>query len=290
MTFGRFEWIFTRKELRSRTGGRPVRMEVEVGPIAGGVEGFFEALALVRDVTEREMAEERVRDAERMAVAEQIAMKAAHEIRNPLTSIRGFIQILQKRISTMPEKEYLNIMLEEVNRIDDLTGQMLMMSRRGKLNPKMVDLNEFLTKVCSMIEIARDDPRIEIVKEFEPDLPPVSVDTGQMKQAVLNVLKNAVEAMPLGGKLRVGTSFDPDNRLVELRISDTGEGIPAEDLPYIFFPFFTRKENGTGLGLAATLGVVESHEGRIEVETVPGEGTTFTMIFPLSTGGKGEEC
>lgn len=272
-----------RKELKRPDCDERVRVELEVSPVCTVFRKSLKALVVIRDMTAREAAEEEVRDAERLAVAEQIAMGAAHEIRNPLTSIRGFIQILQRRISTEPEREYLNIMLEEVNRIDDLTGQMLMMSKHHKLSLKRVDFNEFLGQVCSMIEIVPDGPEIRIVKDFDPELPHVMIDTWQMKQAVLNVLKNAVEAMPWGGLLGIATRYNRTDQMVELRIADSGGGIPAEDLPHIFLPFFTRKENGTGLGLAATFGIIQSHDGRIEVESVPGQGTAFTITFPVSS-------
>jgi signal transduction histidine kinase len=248
------------------------RLEVsaddEIGELARAFNRMVEALA---------QREQELIRSERLAATGRIAAQITHEIRNPLSSIGLNAELLEDELGGSAEAgRLLRSIQREVDRLTEITEQYLRFARlpQPKLEPE--DLGIIAR---SLAEFAREEcarQRVELAVELAPA--PALADENQMRQALLNLLRNAREAMPDGGQLRVSSGVDDGTAWV--RVHDSGPGIPAPDRARIFEPFFTTKEGGTGLGLALTRQIVSGHGGRIDIEGEPGQGTTFVVRLP----------
>jgi signal transduction histidine kinase len=250
---------------------------------------------------------EKMKERDRLAALGEMAAGLAHEIRNPLGAIKGAAQYLDPAGLQAGDAEILNIIVEEVNRLDGVVAQFLAYSRpfpqasSGKFQP--TDLNDVLWKTMKLVE--SDFPKaVSLEMDLTPGLPQITADAEQLKQVFINLALNAVQAMPDGGRLTVRTRrphapvelalsdstprYSADQ--VEVRFADTGAGIPEDALDRIFIPFYTTKTKGTGLGLAICQRIVKGHGGTIEVQSRVGEGTEFILRFPsasaLDTAGR----
>ncbi len=206
----------------------------------------------------------------------------AHEVKNPLTAIKTFAEYLPHKLD---DKEFLskfaNIVGREVNRIDDMVHQLLNYGKPAPLSIKTINIHKLINSTIDILNSKFINQKIHVNKHFDADKDlNLYVDPNQFRQALLNILLNAIEAMPNGGKLRVNTKRLSEN--FEIVISDTGCGMAEDDLPQIFDPFFSRKDQGTGLGLSITQSLVENHKGTIEVKSAVGTGTEITIKLPLS--------
>ena len=243
---------------------------------------------------------ERMKERDRLAALGEMAAGLAHEIRNPLGAIKGAAQYLDPAQLQGADGEILQIIVEEVNRLDGVVAQFLDYSRpfpnasSGKF--QSTDLNDVLWKTMKLIESSLP-PNVVLEMDLTPGLPALRADAEQLKQVFINLVLNAVQAMPDGGRLTVRTRrphapvelglsestprYSADQ--VEVRFADTGAGIPEEALDRIFIPFYTTKTKGTGLGLAISQRIVKGHGGSIEVQSRVGEGTEFILRFPSAT-------
>jgi two-component system sensor histidine kinase HydH len=233
---------------------------------------------------------ELMKERERLASLGQMAAGLAHEIRNPLGSIKGAAQVLQPIVQETNDasiKEFLNIIVEEVDRLNKIVSQFLDYARPYRGDPKPLDINETVRKTLALMEKEGGHQGIEINTTLFEGLPQVRADAEQLRQVFLNLSINAIQAMPQGGKLAVSSSLRRSTlrgataAFLEVRFRDTGVGIAAGDLKNLFIPFFTTKDKGTGLGLPISQRIVENHGGRIEVRSKPGAGSTFTVLLPI---------
>jgi signal transduction histidine kinase len=219
---------------------------------------------------------------EKLAALGQLAAGIAHEIRNPLTSINILIHSMTENLpSGDSHKEDLEVIEEEINRINEIVDQFL---RFAKPAPPLLEKADILSVLEETLQLLRpqiEKQRIVVRKEFQT-LPIIQMDREQMKQAILNLLLNAIQAMPAGGHLTLKAKNSEDGQLIRLSIQDSGIGIPGDDLNKLFDPFFSTKEGGIGLGLSITHRIIDQHHGKIEVESVPGKGTVFTVWLPIS--------
>jgi CheY-like chemotaxis protein len=207
----------------------------------------------------------------------------AHEFNNVLAAIQGAVELLSMHTSGNPQaRPYLDVIRRMANRANDLTRQLLAYSRQGKYSPASIPLARVLSEILPTIRTSLP-PGVELSTECDDVLPPVNVDVAQMHQVVMGLCLNAVEAMTGGGRLSVRTFAEPGDGRVVLEVSDTGPGIDAKAMPRIFEPFFTTKGLGRGMGLAAIRGIVDNHGGEIRIVSKEGEGTTCTVLLPLST-------
>jgi len=223
--------------------------------------------------------EEQLRRADRLSALGELSAGMAHEIRNPLASIRGTAEILQDGIDPADKRyEFTRILIKEVDRLNRVVEDFLRFARPAPVERGRFDVNEALREVLTLVRqpAMKSGVRTELAAG---ELPPLPGDREQLKQAFLNLVLNALQAMPGGGVLTIGTEL-VDAQL-RIRIADTGQGIPAENLERIFNPFFTTRQEGTGLGLAITHRIIQGHGGRIEAQSRLGEGTTFTVIIPV---------
>ena len=214
----------------------------------------------------------------------------AHDIRNPLGSIKGAAQFLQPLEGPKTDgstREFLDIIVEEVDRLNKIVSQFLDYARPYRGDPSPLDANDVVRKTINLIEKERGGSQVEITMNLLDGLPQVRADAQQLRQVFLNLTINALDAMPQGGRLQVSTSLRRSTRrgaaaaFLEIRFRDDGVGIPPADLRNLFIPFFTTKEKGTGLGLPISQRIIENHGGTIEVRSQPGSGSTFTVLLPV---------
>ncbi len=262
-----------------------------------GVEKFVEMTAnliayahtstiqvIVSDLTEKKKIQEELFQAEKLASLGRLSAAIAHEIRNPLSAISVNLQFLQRKFAEdSVERKYLDLAIEGVKRIEKIVEATLNFARPSKPIVKEEDINEVINATLPLVEISTLKKKINIVKKLEPNLPKIKIDFKQIQQVILNILTNAVDAIEKAGEIKIKSYLESDfqNSYVVVSISDTGCGIPKEDISKIFEPFFTKKSDGTGLGLAICKQVMNNHDGKIEVESEVNCGTTFYLKFKV---------
>jgi signal transduction histidine kinase len=225
--------------------------------------------------------EEQLRRADRLSALGELSASMAHEIGNPLGSIKGAVEILKDDYREDEAKyEFIQILLKETDRLNRIVQEFLGFARPKQPELQPADMNEAIESVLTLTtqEARKADVRVE--KRLDPAIGSRSLDAGLLKQAFLNLVLNAIQAMPGGGVLTVESGIKGST--IEVTISDTGVGIPEENRKKLFSPFFTTKKNGTGLGLAITYRIIENHRGRIDVASEPGKGTRFTVRIPIT--------
>jgi len=218
----------------------------------------------------------------KLAAIGELAANIAHEINNPLTTVLGFASFIAERLPAEdPMREELGLIQEEASRARDIVRDLLQFSRQRDFMPEPADLNAVLEQVVAMVRRQGALSTLTVNEAYGSDLPMVEMDVPRIKQVFLNIINNAVYAMKDGGALAIRTTVAGDK--VHVAFQDNGPGIPADILGRIFDPFFTTKPevSGTGLGLSVSLGIVQSHGGAVDVQSTPGQGSTFTIILPI---------
>jgi len=273
----RFETHIRRKD------GRDVPLGISFSPLLSGKGHLVGVIGICRDLTEIKRADRQIRLADRLATVGRLAGNIAHEIRNPLASLSGAIELLAKeRTDDETSGRLMEIVLRESDRLNRTIMNFLEYARPDPLHRCPSNLAEILEEVLILIERRPQLPAtVRVVREYPPNLP-VQLDPQQVRQAFWNLCLNAVEAMPEGGELRVGAQQvqRSGGSWVEVWVSDTGHGIPSEDLPNVLEPFFTTKPQGSGLGLALAHRMVQDHGGEIEVRSEISKGTTVLLLLP----------
>ncbi|MCI5211665.1 MAG: two-component sensor histidine kinase, partial [Candidatus Electrothrix sp. ATG2] len=229
---------------------------------------------------ERRELEKQLHEAQRLAVLGKMIASVSHEIKNPLGIVRSTAEMLGKRLAKLaPGNEHLSkIIVDETTRLDGIVREFLDFARPKTPTKAPGSLNSLVQRLALFMNVEFSDKHIEFIEELYPELPECPLDGDQIYQVLLNIVFNAIHAMPEGGKLTVRTSAVEDG--VSLEITDTGSGMSPEKLEQIFTPFFTDKNRGTGLGLAITKNIVEQHKGEITVASEEGVGSTFTVTLP----------
>lgn len=230
--------------------------------------------------------EEQLRRAEKLSTLGELAAGIAHEIRNPLASIKGTAEILLDEATPEPKRaEFMQLMLDEVGRLNQVVANYLELARFRRLYREQANLNDIFRRMLQIVDLRPARKKIEVRTEFSPDLPQVSLDVSQMEQAILNLMLNAVGAMPEGGAMTLSTRLETQNgeRAISAEVTDTGEGIAPDQLPHIFDPFFTTKPDGTGLGLPIVKRILKAHGGTIEIISEGGRETRAIMRIPIDS-------
>ncbi|MBH0203815.1 MAG: PAS domain S-box protein, partial [Nitrospira sp.] len=240
-------------------------------------------LIMLRDISERKRLQEQLRRTERIAELGTLASGMAHEIGTPMNVILGRAEYLMDRVTEEPIKKGLQTIITQVERITKVMNQLLTFARRKAPERRPLDLRRVIEDSAEIFQERFARSQIHVEMALTDSCPLVLADADQMSQVVINLIMNAVHAMPEGGTLRVGLA--PAQLMVELTIADTGHGMPQELSKKIFEPFFTTKEfgQGTGLGLTVVKGIIEEHQGAIAVESEEGKGTTFKVFLPLAS-------
>lgn len=245
----------------------------------GGVCG---AVSVFQDETQKRALENELLQMEKFSLVAELAAGTAHEIRNPMTTLRGFLQVLSKEFRPETKgNEYCSLMIDEIDRANAIIKEFLLLTKPAAPKIRETDIHVILEEIFILIESKSLLENVELRKRYVKSMPLVHADPAQIKQVFLNLATNAIQAMPAGGHLTISTSTE--NQKVIIRFTDTGQGMDEIQLLRIFDPFFTTKEQGTGLGLTISYRIIESHQGRLYAESRPGKGTTFTVELPAST-------
>ena len=255
----------------------------EIGELASSFNTMAAALQ-ARDEQLKEFARKRIMESERLAVVGQLAADVAHELNNPLQGIVTYSHLLlEKMTPDDSRRSSVEKIANQATRCATIIRGLLDFSRPTKPHKKLTDLRTTIDECLSLVEDRVLFHNIEVVRDYQEDLPPTVVDPAQMQQVFMNLIINAAEAMGGVGRLTVATRLDVERRVIQASFRDTGHGISEEDMGRIFDPFFTTKEvgHGTGLGLAISFGIVKEHGGTITVESEDGAGTTFTIELPV---------
>jgi signal transduction histidine kinase len=247
--------------------------------------------ALRAEMEERKRLEQAKLQAERLGVVGSMAAQVAHEIRNPLGSISLNLDLIGEEVGALAKSNsgspdecrvLLREMRSQVLRISQVLQEYLQFARMPRSERAALSLRELLEDKLGFVQPLLAQKQVGLSKIFDPDLPPVHADPEQLWEALLNLIRNAVDAMPGGGNLTIATKRNGTKALVS--VSDNGHGMTGEEARNLFIPFFTTKTDGTGLGLAHTQQIVNEHGGRIDWTTKRGEGSTFTIQLPLAVG------
>ena len=241
---------------------------------------FWGYVILFRDLTEIQRLRKEIERSQRLASLGRLAAGIAHEIRNPLSSIKGFATYFRDRYRDVPEDAHTaEIMIQEVERLNRVIGELLEFARPMDIQVRKTPLETFIQHIVKMTEAQRTEKHIRFAMHIAPELKEIMIDPDRMSQVFLNLFLNAMDAMDEGGTLELNISRDATGKLL-FSISDTGKGIDPQDLGKIFDPYFTTKPSGTGLGLAIVHRIVEAHGGQIRVNSTPERGTTISFTLP----------
>jgi len=269
-------------EIKPSSGGR-IPLSLSAAPLKDETGREMGLVLLLRDLREIRELQEKVRRSERLASLGRLAAGVAHEIRNPLSSIRGFAQYFMRRLKGHEEEEgYASIMVKEVDRLNRVITELLDFARPKEPHREPQALEEIVDYSLKLLEPEFSQKKIKIEKSFEPDLPKAEVDRDQISQAFLNLILNSLESIEGEGKIKVSLKKMGEPHALAITLMDTGRGIGREDLGKVFEPFFSTKRKGSGLGLAIVHQIVEGHGGDIAVESQEGMGTTFRITLPVS--------
>jgi signal transduction histidine kinase len=220
--------------------------------------------------------------AEHLAVLGKLLAGVAHEVRNPLAGMRSTIQLWERLPDTARSPDSIRAVVEGVDRLNEIVSRLLLFSRTGDDNERqIVSLNSVLTETFNLLEAHATSQSVVIERDLDPNLPSVCGSASALRQVFLNLATNALQSMPQGGRLHCRARYDPQNRMVEIRVTDTGPGIPADARNHLFEPFFTTRPDGTGLGLAICREFILQHGGQIGSEAGR-PGATFWVVLPVA--------
>ena len=241
------------------------------------------AVVIFKDITEREEVEKLIQQTERLVALGELMAGIAHEIRNPLAAVRGFVQYLQNDLPRAEQNEYLDIILKEVDSINQVIQQLLDFSVPSKNYYVSVQLNDLINEVLVLVNSSHRSNNIVLTLSLASQLPPLYLDKELIKQAILNLLINAIQAVSDQGNIEISTLLSANQKYQLIRIKDDGEGIKSEIMDKIFTPFFTTKISGTGLGLAMVEKIVSSHKGQISIKNNElSNGVTVEVALPVN--------
>jgi two-component system, NtrC family, sensor histidine kinase PilS len=262
-----------------RPDGTSVPVRMTFSALRSGEGERLGLISACEDLSAIREMESRMRQADRLATVGRMAANIAHEIRNPLASLTGAIEVLTSPLTADDARERLSqIVAHESERLNHIIKNFLEYARPAPLSIATFDVAAAAEEVLLLLEHRTSSGSLKVIREFVPSIP-WAVDAQQFRQILWNLCLNAVEAMPEGGELRVSVSVR--GATLEVAVSDTGDGIAAADVSHVFEPFFSTKPEGTGLGLALVHRIVQDHGGEIDVRSAPGLGTTFTLTLPV---------
>ncbi|MBL7684688.1 MAG: PAS domain S-box protein, partial [Deltaproteobacteria bacterium] len=278
-----------REEELTNRAGQSFYFEVFIEPLHNEKGVQIGAMLLLRDLSTLKKMEEELRHADRLALMGTIASGLAHEIKNPLGGIKGAAQLIAREVKNDDLQEYLDIIIKESNRVNELIRELLSFAKPQKSKMAAVHLNKLLDEMIQLEKTAHPSESIQYLRDYDPSLPKIRGDENQLKQVFLNLIKNARESIKKSGKISITTRLITDyqlktskhrvSRMVEVIVQDSGIGMNEESLQRLFSPFYTTKNTGTGLGLAISHRIITEHQGFIHVESSPRKGTTFKVIL-----------
>lgn len=271
-----------RGEIRNRAkDGTTYWVNTTIVPFLNSKGKPYQYISIRTDITEMKRAEEILHRQDKLAAVGQLAAGVAHEIRNPLTSMKGYAEFLLEDEVQEDRREFIEIILDEIHRVNHIVEDFMVLAK-----PKTVELHEknilpIIQNVLSLLEFEARKKKVRMHFEANQDIVQIECDEDRLKQVFLNFIKNGIEAMPNGGDITVKVNVTREQ--VQISIQDTGVGIPEDKLKKIGEPFFTTKKNGNGLGLMVSYKIIESHNGTVYIESEVNKGTTFNIILPANS-------
>jgi len=262
---------------------RHLVVNVSIAPLVGKNGARLGRLVLVDDITQRVRLEDQMVQTEKLTSLGLLAAGVAHEVNTPLAVISNYIQMLAKQIPPDdPRQKTIERIVKQTFRASEIVNNLLNFSRTGGAEPVEIDLNSVLEETLTLVQHPFKTAQVSVVRNYTEKLPPVLGSATRLQQVFLNLFMNARDAMPNGGMLEVRSAAH--NGSVEIEVSDTGTGIPSDNIHRIFDPFFTTKATGrgTGLGLSVSYGIIKEHAGKVDVRSTPGKGTSFRLEFPVA--------
>lgn len=273
-------------------GNLAARADVRSRDELRDLSNAFNAMASAlhdRDEKLKQFAMKKIMESERLALIGQLAANVAHDLNNPLQGIVTYSHVLLERMPAQDtSRPFIQKIVNQADRCRSIIRGLLDFSRHRTPNRQPSDVNKVLQECVALVEDQASFHNIELIKDLHNGLPQVIIDPAQIQQVFINMVINAAEAMPNGGRLTLSTRFEPTERYVQVGFADTGHGITAENMERIFDPFFTTKEtgHGVGLGLAISYGIIKEHQGTISVQSEVDKGTTFTIQLPVAQGAE----
>ncbi|WP_251553946.1 PAS domain-containing sensor histidine kinase [Neobacillus muris] len=256
-----------------KNGGKRIA-DIKMIPIINENE-FIGIYQIAKDTTESKLAEEMLRRSEKLSAVGQLAAGVAHEIRNPLTTLKGFVQFLKSDIN----HQYVDIMLTELDRINLIVSEFLILAKPQGIRYELKDVIQILTSVISLLDTHAIIKNVHIRLENELENPVISCEENQLKQVFINLLKNAIESMEHGGEITVKIN-SVHHEMIRIAVIDQGGGIPEQQIARLGEPFYTTKADGTGLGLMVCYRIIETHGGRMKISSELNKGTTVEVCLP----------
>ena len=294
--YGGKNFLFLYETTLLRPSGRKIPVQVSASALfeddrKTGLVCFIRDLQEIRRL-EREVADQaKILHQDKMMSLGRLAASVVHEINNPLAGILNYIRLMVRILGRGSLKEdqhkkfqqYLDLVESETQRCSQIVSNLLTFSRKSPISFEQVNVEDLLQRCILLCQHKLELSNIRLEPRIEPKIPIVEGDANQLQQCIINLIFNAIDAMPKGGSLYLEGDYNPGKNLVIIKVKDTGSGIRQEDIPRIFEPFFTTKDEGygVGLGLSTVYGIIEHHKGTIKVESPPGKGATFTIQLPV---------
>lgn len=267
--------------VRIRKDGAPLDMILSNFPMEAGDQQFVGWATTFRDITDQKKAEAMLIHSEKLTIAGQLAAGIAHEIRNPLTAIKGFLQFMEMTKEIPPNPSYFNIIGSEIERIEGILSELLILAKPQKIHFKKMNVRDLLYDVIKLLESQAILNDVVINMDESEGNYLINCEPNQLKQVFINFIQNAIEAMAHGGQLTIRLENDYEQGGVRLQFIDEGEGIPSSVIKKLGQPFYTTKEKGTGLGFMVSKKIIEDHYGKIKVESELNKGTTIDVFLPF---------
>ena len=256
-------------------------LEVIASPLYDKEGISLGSLLILRDKTELNRLKIEMEQNKRLAAIGRLAAGVAHEIRNPLSSLKGYATFFKEIFDKSSENYTIaDVMIKEVDRLNRVVSELVELAKPVTMSGKPVNIQSLIQESIKLMGYEAEMKNIEIKTDLDPDVPQIYADTDRLKQVLLNLYLNAIQSMKGSGTLGIRLFQNQSDQTVRITVSDTGTGIKKEDLPDIFEPYFTTKLSGTGLGLAIVHNIVKAHKGEINAKSEPGKGTCFTIILP----------
>jgi PAS domain S-box-containing protein len=265
---------------RQKKDGKVIEVSSSITPIRDDQGQIIGLMGIHRDITERKQMEADMKRLDGLNLIGKMAASIAHEIRNPMTTVRGFLQLLGSKPNLLDYKSYFELMIEELDRANTIITEFLSLSRNTPIELNMQNLNTIVNKILPMLQ-ADALKNEQIIKVELEEIPPFKLNEPEIRQVILNLARNGFEAMAAGGVITIKTYLENDQAVIA--VCDQGSGISSEVLKNIGKPFLTTKDNGTGLGLAVSYNIVHRYGGTINIET-GNEGSTFVIKLPIKRG------
>ncbi len=261
--------------------GKSLPLEISISQIKGDQEEVMGYAVLLKDLSEIHHLRKEIARSQKLASIGRLAAGVAHEIRNPLSSIKGFATYFRDRYKEMEkDRQTANVMINEVDRLDRVVGQLLELARPVRIIPQPTNISSFIKETTNLVSQQLKDKDIELELAVHNQPCTVKIDKDKISQVLLNLYLNAIDAMEPNGILKLDYWYHTESDTLNISVSDTGKGIDQKDLTKIFDPYYTTKPTGTGLGLAIVHNIVEAHHGKISVSSAAGNGTTITIAIP----------